>query len=173
MKETNAILVEILNKLNKANVKFLIAGGVAVVLHGVERLTMDIDTSISFEKDNVEKFLKVMTDLGLTPRLPMPAETLLDDEKMKIMCEEKNALVFTFIHPENPTKQIDVFLDENLKYENLIDSCIDMKLDSGNLKVLSKEKLVELKLKVDPMRDKDMFDIKELQKLINNEQKNG
>lgn len=171
MKNSNAALVDILNKLNDTGVKFVIAGGVAVVLHGVERLTMDIDASISFEEENIKKFLTVMDDLGLKPRLPVPAETLLDKEKVRIMIEEKNALVFTFIHPENSIKQVDVFLTDNLKYENLIDSCVDMELDGGILKVLSKEKLVELKLKVDPMRDKDMFDIKELQKLINNEQK--
>lgn len=59
----------------------------------------------------------------MVPRLPVGPESLLDPEKIKIMVEEKNALVFTFIDPDSP------------------------------------------------MRDKDLFDIRELQRLILNEQK--
>lgn len=46
-----------------------------------------------------------------------------------------------------------------------------MTVDGHTIKVLNKKKLVELKLRVNPMRDKDLSDIKELQKRILNEEK--
>lgn len=171
MKNSKNILIEIIEALSSEKVNYIIAGGVAAVLQGVERLTMDLDTAVSLEKENVEKFLKVMSSLGLIPRLPVNANSLLDSEKIKVMVEEKNALVFTFIDPESPMRQVDFFMMKELSYESLKNDIEEMDLEGIKIKVLTKQKLVELKLKVSPMRDKDLFDIKELQRLILNEQK--
>ena len=87
------------------------------------------------------------------------------------MCEEKNALVFTFIDPKMPIRQVDFFLSKELSYEALKNDFEEMDLEGKKIKVLTKKKLVELKLRVNPMRDKDMSDIKELQKRILDEEK--
>lgn len=171
MDNSKNILIEIIEALNAEKVDYIIGGGVAVVLHGVERLTMDLDTAVSLERKNIEKFIKVMNSLGLIPRLPVDASTLLDSEKIKIMVEEKNALVFTFIDPKTPIRQVDFFLSDMLSYESLKNDTEEMSLDDQTIHVLTKKKLVELKLQVNPMRDKDLSDIKELQKLILNEKK--
>ena len=171
MVEQKNSLLEIVNVLNAKGVKYIIAGGVAVVLQGVERLTMDLDAAVSLEKENIEKFLAAMKELKLEPRLPVPADSLLDSEKIRIMCEEKNALVFTFIDPNSPIRQVDFFLSKELSYEALKDDYEEMDLGGTKIKVLTKQKLVELKLRVNPMRDKDMTDIKELQKRILDEDK--
>lgn len=170
MNDSKNSLLEIVNVLNVKGVDYIIAGGVAVVLQGVERLTMDLDAAVSLEKENVERFLEAMKELKLEPRLPVPAESLLDSEKIRIMCEEKNALVFTFIDPKIPIRQVDFFLSKELSYESLKNDFEEMNFDGQKLKVLTKEKLVELKLRVNPMRDKDMSDIKELQKRILNDE---
>jgi len=77
MQNSKNILIEIIEALTSERVEFIIAGGVAVVLHGVERLTMDLDTAVSLKKDNVKKIIKVMNKLGLIPRLPVNADSLL------------------------------------------------------------------------------------------------
>ncbi len=171
MSDSKNSLLEIVNVLNAKNVDYIIAGGVAVVLQGVERLTMDLDAAVSLKKENIEKFLEAMEELGLEPRLPVPPESLLDPEKIRVMCEEKNALVFTFIDPESPIRQVDFFLSSELSYESLKNDYEEMDLDGRKIKVLTKKKLVELKLRVNPMRDKDMSDIKELQKRILDDEK--
>lgn len=171
MENSKNILLEIIEALNFEGVNYIIAGGVAVVLHGVERLTMDLDTAVSLDKENIEKFLKVMKNLNLVPRLPVSADSLLDPEKIRIMVEEKNAIVFTFIDPHFPLKQVDFFMLKELSYESLIQYSEELDLGQHKIKVVAKQKLVDLKLKVNPMRDKDLFDIRELQKLILNEKK--
>lgn len=171
MNDERNSLLEIVNVLNKKEVDYIIAGGVAVVLQGVERLTMDLDAAVSLDRDNIKKFLSAMEELNLKPRLPVPAESLLSPEKIRIMCEEKNAMVFTFIDPKSPIRQVDFFLSKELSYEALKNDFEEMDLDGKRIKVLTKKKLVELKLRVNPLRDKDMLDIKELQKRILDEER--
>jgi predicted nucleotidyltransferase len=168
----NNHLKEIIISLAAAEIKFVICGGVAVVLHGVERLTMDIDLAVSMETDNLSAMINVMHDIDMTPRVPVPAETLLDPDMRKIMVQEKNALVFTFIDIKNPYRQVDIFLqNENLYQEIIRDSSV-VEICGYKISVISIEKLIQMKKEVNPPREKDLSDIRELMKIMdyNNEQ---
>lgn len=158
-------LYELVRKLAENDVKFIIAGGVAVVLHGVERVTMDLDIAIQLESDNVGRFIEVMKGYHMTPRVPVPAEVLLDRDALRMIVEEKHAVVFTFIDVDMPLKQVDVFLRDELSYETLIPATISVNLAGYKIRVLTREKLIELKKHVTPVRDKDVLDIKALQEL--------
>ena len=107
----NNYLREILENLVEQDVKFIICGGVAAVLHGVERMTIDLDISLDLEYTHLEKFLFFIKKMNFVPRVAIPANSILDPLKRKMMVEEKNALVFTFIDPDKPYRQIDIFLD--------------------------------------------------------------
>ncbi|MBP7737445.1 MAG: hypothetical protein KA369_15800 [Spirochaetes bacterium] len=162
----NNYLKEIITTLNENNVDFIICGGVALVLHGVERMTMDLDLSVGMEGDNMARFLRAMKRLGLTPRAPVPAESLLDEEKRAAMISEKNALVFSFIDTKNPFRQVDVFMTDRFSYEKLKDHVETMSVGSMNIKLVTKKKLLEMKKAINPPRDKDLFDIRLLEKII-------
>jgi hypothetical protein len=127
---------------------------------------MDIDISINMEPDNISRFIKVMEKLSLTPRAPIPAETLLDKDKINQIIKEKNALVFTFIDINHPFRQVDIFLTESHSYENLLPNSDTIKIQHHKIYVVSKKKLIELKKAIHPPRPKDLFDINELQKII-------
>ena len=47
-------LIEILCTLQDRGVDFVVAGGVAAVLHGVERMTLDLDVAVSLDPHNTE-----------------------------------------------------------------------------------------------------------------------
>ena len=158
-------LMKIIKTLSEFDVDFIICGGVALVLHGIERLTMDLDISIDFRKDNVEKFLKAMKKMGLVPRAPVPAECLLDPVERERIITEKNALVFTFIDVNNPYKQVDVFLIKNLSYDLLKNDIEEIEINKYKIKVVSKNMLLKLKKAIYPLRDKDTFDIQCLEKM--------
>ncbi|MBI3541120.1 MAG: hypothetical protein HY073_03160, partial [Deltaproteobacteria bacterium] len=57
----------ILTALSKAKVRYLVAGGIAMNLHGFSRATFDLDLIIFLKKENILKFTKVMTKLGYCP----------------------------------------------------------------------------------------------------------
>ncbi len=50
--------------LEKQKVKYVVIGGVAVVLHGVPRMTGDVDLLIEASVENATRMLAVLHDLG-------------------------------------------------------------------------------------------------------------
>src|SRR3981081_1818656 len=91
-----------------------------MVLHGIERMTLDLDIAVSLEQANLHRFLAAIGQLGLVPRAPLPAETILDRDRIETVIHEKNALVFTFWNPSAPYKQVDMFLTRENSFDDLI-----------------------------------------------------
>jgi len=165
-------LVEILCALSDHHVDFVVAGGVAMVLHGVERTTLDLDLAISLEPENLRRFLEAMTNLRLVPRAPVPAEIILDRESVAALIREKNALVFTFWSPEEPYRQIDLFLTAENSFDVLIADAYQLEIRARVIRVASRRKLIEMKSCVRPVREKDINDIRALSELEAKERQN-
>lgn len=162
-------LLEMLAALDDARVKFIVCGGVAAVLHGVERMTLDLDLSIDFTPLNVKRFSAALRKLGLTPRVPIPAEVLSDPAQVKMMIEEKNAVVLSFTDNDSPFRHIDVFLRPEHAFENLVAHSETIKVAGRSIRVLNKAKLIELKQRIRPLRGKDRLDVLELKRLVKEE----
>lgn len=113
-------LVEILLTLARSDVRFVVAGGIAALLHGVERVTLDLGIAIDMEPENVQRFLGVVEGLRLTPRAPVRASVLADPVARRGMVRDKQAVVFTFLDADDPLWQVDVFLTDDLSYERLM-----------------------------------------------------
>jgi predicted nucleotidyltransferase len=159
-------LVEILTSLSRSGVKYIVCGGVAAVLHGVERMTMDIDLAIDFKRENLSKLIEVFKTIHLKPRIPVPPEILLDKDARKMMVNEKNAMVFTFIDLENPYRQVDIFLTEEFDYNILKNETEKMTIDGHEILIISLEKLITMKKSIIPLRDKDRSDITLLERIM-------
>ena len=160
---------KILKELVAGGVDFILAGGVACVLHGVERVTMDVDVAIYMDPINWDRLIQVMNKMGLVPRAPVRPETLADPKVRRAMVEEKKALVFTFIHPDEPSLQLDVFLRPELSYEALKPHAQPMDIGELSLQVASPGKLLDLKKGIQPARQKDLLDIAVLEAKIKKE----
>jgi Nucleotidyl transferase AbiEii toxin, Type IV TA system len=158
-------LVEIITALATAKVQFIVCGGVAAVLHGVERMTVDIDIAIDFSSANVKRLTAVIAKLGLFPRVPVSPEILADKKKRRDILKQKGAIVFTFIDPDEPFRQVDVFLSEDNSYNALAPESDVFSVGGHEIRVLSKRQLISMKMRVRPLREKDTFDIKALENL--------
>ena len=156
---------EILFALTDAEVEFIVGGGVAAVLHGVERVTLDIDLALDMEPANVEKFLQVMQQLGLRPRVPVPARDLMSSEAVRRMVAEKGALVFSFVDFDRPLRHVDIFLQDNLSFVELSRDARKVVIENRAIKIMGIARLLETKRAITPLRDKDLIDIKQLEKL--------
>jgi hypothetical protein len=159
-------LEEMIVHLSELKIDFIIAGGVAVVLHGVDRATMDIDLAVDLSPENLNLFVDAMKSMGLVPRAPVSHEFIKDPENIRDIVENKNALVFTFFDPDSPFKQIDMFLIKELSYKSLISHTEKFDIGGHSVDVLSKEKIIALKKLVKPPREKDLYDITQLTKLL-------
>ena len=60
---------EVFRALEKNGVKYVVVGGVALILHGIVRFTADLDLMIQMEEDNIEKFISTMDELGYKPNI--------------------------------------------------------------------------------------------------------
>ena len=55
---------ELLRLFNENDVKYLIIGGIAVLMHGYARNTVDLDLSVAADQENAEKIVRVLEEFG-------------------------------------------------------------------------------------------------------------
>jgi len=71
----------ILRLLNQAGVEYVLIGGFAVVIHGYERLTGDLDICYARSRENVKRLADVLHGLHAWPReWPEGMPFILDDQ---------------------------------------------------------------------------------------------
>ena len=157
-------LSEILSTLTESKVKFIVYGVVAVVLHGVERMTVDLDIALDFSPVNVKRFISAVYKLGLLPRVPVPPDALIHESQREMLIK-KGAVVFTFLDPENPFRMIDVLLAQDKSYKTLVAGSEIKRIGGHAIRIASKKQIIAMKKKVRPLREKDRFDIKALRAL--------
>lgn len=64
-------LKKMLVTLADAGVEFVVGGGVACVLHGVERVTLDLDVAVQMNSPNLDRLICAVEQLDLQPRVPV------------------------------------------------------------------------------------------------------
>ena len=154
---------EIFRELNRKRIDYVVVGGVAVVMHGVVRLTADLDLMVHLEEKNLTKFVEVMNELGYKPKVPVKAESFIDPENRRMWIEEKNMKVFSFYHPKKGIMLIDIFINEPVSYNKIRKDAVKMKIGNLLIPTVSIEDLI--KLKEISGRPQDIADIEALKRL--------
>lgn len=162
---------EILFALCDGGVEYIIGGGVAAVLYGVERVTLDIDIAVNMTTDNLDRLIGVIKALGMRPRVPVPLPFLKDPEIRRMMVEDKHALVFTLIDPDDALRYLDIFMTADLSYPSLIQDAEVIEVEGHFLRIIGRRRLLAIKKAIHPPRDKDYLDIRFLEKLLEDEKK--
>ena len=70
----------VFSSFQKYDVKYLVIGGIASVLHGVPRATFDLDILIEATPDNARRLLESLTEAGLGTAALITSEDLLAHE---------------------------------------------------------------------------------------------
>ncbi|MBL9148724.1 MAG: hypothetical protein JNM94_08525 [Phycisphaerae bacterium] len=156
--------------LARADVDFVVVGGIACLLHGVQRTTADVDLCVRLDQANLSKLVELAARLCLRLRAPEPLEALADASRRQAWIDEKGAMVATLISPDSPL-QIDVFLRYPIEYQELRDRATSFVIDGVSVLVSSREDLVRAKRSVSPPRRVDSRDIEDLEELIRRDRK--
>jgi len=94
--EITGFYKEVIEKLNKNNVKFLLVGGLAVGFHGYSRFTGDMGLWINPQKDNLNRLGKSLIDLKYSKDVvkdimasrpiehPTPIRIFSEDDQFKV-----------------------------------------------------------------------------------------
>lgn len=146
--------------LNKTNVKYLVIGGVAVNLHGYVRFTGDLDLLLLLNKENLARIDKVMKRLKYSERLPVSIKELGDIKKVQRWIKEKNLKAYTFNPPPGNLLQIDIIINESLKFAQFYKRKLIKTMGKLKIPVVSINDIIEMKKRA--KRDKDIMDLKVL-----------
>ncbi len=73
-------LGEVFASFHNHQVKYLVIGGIAAVLHGVPRATFDLDILIEATEDNAERLLEAMIEARLGTATLIDSQELLAQE---------------------------------------------------------------------------------------------
>lgn len=73
-------LQDVFKSFQKHEVKYVVIGGIAAVLHGVPRATFDLDILIEATPENAEALLTALLDAGLGTAALISTEDLLVNE---------------------------------------------------------------------------------------------
>jgi hypothetical protein len=88
-----ALYEPILHALERHDVRYVVVGGVATVLRGYPRLTLDLDLAIDL--DRAEQAIDALLELGFVPLLPVDPYDFADADTLRRWVEERNLQVFT------------------------------------------------------------------------------
>lgn len=130
-------------------------GGVAVVLHGYLRTTLDLDLVLHLERANVERALNALASLGFQPQVPVPLSSFAHPEIRETWLRDKNMTVFSLWHPDYPGFAVDLFVQEPFDFDTVHRRALRVSLADVDVTVVSREDLVAMKRAAGRARDLD------------------
>jgi predicted nucleotidyltransferase len=154
----------ILAALEQRRVRYLVVGGVAVVLHGCPRFTADLDLVVALDRPNVVAAMEALSSLGYRPRAPVPGLDLADAEKRRAWVRDKGLTVFGLWSPAHPATEVDLFVEEPFPFDEAYARSVRVALGPADVSVASVADLIDLKRKAG--RPKDEEDIRRLEEML-------
>ena len=153
--------LEVIDALNGSGERYVIVGGFAAVMHGVNRMTHDLDIVVDLAPGKPLPIVRALLAAGFRPKAPVDAELFADDVVREAWAREKNMLVFPLAKPSQPYFAVDVFVKEPIPFELLDVESVEVDVQGRKARVCSVEHLKRLKLEAG--RDRDLADIKALE----------
>lgn len=150
--------------LEGARVRYVVVGGVATVLHGFARLTGDIHLAVDLAPAEARKTIRALTDFGLQPRVPVDPLAFADEETRRRWSAEKGMRVFSMWDPANPMREVDLFVENPIDFEQLWSRAVLIDLGTTRVRVVSIPDLIALKRIAG--RPQDVADIEALEAIL-------
>ncbi|MEO8504664.1 MAG: nucleotidyl transferase AbiEii/AbiGii toxin family protein [Acidobacteriota bacterium] len=156
-------LDRVFQALNAASARFVVVGGVAVVLHGHARFTKDLDLILDFEPAALRRAIEALVSLGLRPMAPVDPADFARPEVRRQWAAEKGMVVFSLRDWDNPLHVVDLFIEHPGDFEVMWQRSSVMQVAGGDVRVAAIEDLIALKRAAD--RDQDRLDIARLEEI--------
>jgi len=150
----------IVKALNAANVRYLVAGGLAVNAYGYSRFTNDVDIVVRLTKKDIFAAFSALKRIGYQPRAPITVEEFANPKTRKELIKEKNMLVLQMWSDKHPETPLDIFVQEPFVFATEYKSALLDRLDKEPVRFISLKTLIRLKRKAG--RDQDKIDVANL-----------
>ncbi|MDD5329282.1 MAG: nucleotidyl transferase AbiEii/AbiGii toxin family protein [Sulfuricella sp.] len=152
--------LDLFRSLERHRVRYLLVGGLAMNLHGVPRMTMDVDLALALDSANLQGFFDAVRELGLKPALPVSLEDLCDVGKRAEWVEKRNMIAFALQGAEKNVPTVDVLIGVELPFEQAYCRRETRDLAGVPISLASVEDMIALKEQAG--RAQDISDIQHL-----------
>jgi len=149
--------------LNKAAVEYLVCGGIAVNLYGIERATADIDLAVRLDEENLGRFIAAAKELGLKPKMPVGLEELARPDKREEWRKEKGMIVFSLYDEKAPFFLLDIFIYMPFDFQDIYQRRKELRLGDIVIPLVPIDVLIGMKEKTGRPQDRaDVFYLKKI-----------
>lgn len=154
--------LDLFRALQQEDVRYLVVGGLAVNLYGVERATMDIDLMLAMDAENVSRFIRAARALGLTPVPPVALEAFAEETMRTAWFEEKRMIVFALRASDPAAPTLDVLIRPPLPFDEAWSRRVEKSIGGLTVRLASLDDLIRMKAATGRQRDRS--DIEALEK---------
>ncbi|HEY3244621.1 MAG TPA: hypothetical protein VGM03_14870, partial [Phycisphaerae bacterium] len=151
--------------LDRAGVRYLVAGGLAVNAHGYLRFTRDVDLVLQLLPENIASAFSALAGIGYRPIVPIGAADFADAGKRAAWIVEKRMTVLSFWSEQHKDTSVDVFVTEPFDFDAEYGRALVKPLGPVEVRFVSIPTLIRMKQLAG--RPQDKIDIEYLQKLLN------
>lgn len=161
-------LQTIAQNLHEHDVRYLVAGGMAVVAHGYGRMTFDIDIVLKLEPHNVLRAFEALAKAGYRPRVPVTAEQFADGSLRQEWISQKGMVVLNMWSDVFRDTPIALFVTEPFDFDKVDrEALVETLEDDVPIRFVSVPFLIAMKRAAG--REKDLDDIRHLEMLADDE----
>lgn len=153
----------IFKKFNEEGIRYLVVGGMAVNFYGIPRMTYDIDILLELKADNIQKYIRLMTEWGFKPKIPVSIMDFADQDKRNDWIRNKHMKAFNLFNPDWAIKEIDVIIGSAVDYEQGSSRARVLEIQGVSIPVVGLNDLIKMKEGTD--RRQDEADIRYLKDL--------
>ncbi len=150
--------------LDVYQIDYLLIGGLAMNLHGVPRMTMDVDLVIALNNKNISKLINCVDELGLYPSVPVKLEDLADKSKCETLFLEKNLIALSLISHTPTTPTVDIVIHHPLNFQQAYANKVERDISGIPVMLASIEDMITLKKVAG--RAQDLSDISHLEQFL-------
>ena len=143
--------------------RFVVVGGVAVVLHGHPRFTADLDVALDLTADDPRRAVDALTAVGLAPLMPVEARDFADPDIRAQWVATQNLVVFSLADPDDPFRRVDIFAEDQIPFEDLWARSKPVRLGSISVRVAAIDDLIAMKRATG--RTQDLADVEALERI--------
>lgn len=154
-------LERVFEALERSGVRYLVVGGVAVVLHGHLRFTADLDLVVRLDDANAARAIDALIALGFQARAPVDARGFADAAVRRSWIDEKGLTVFSLWSPALPGTEVDLFVAEPFDFDEIDSRAVVADLATTRARVICRADLIAMKRRAGRPRDLEDADVLE------------
>ena len=155
--------LDLFQALEVKQVRYVLVGGLAMNLHGVERATMDIDLALALDPPNLAAALDILHDLDMRLMQPITREQILTPGQLERWFTEKNLIALSLQKQQGHAPTVDLLTHLPFDFAELYAHCEVKKIGGISVNIAHIDDLIRLKRSAG--RKIDLADIEALQLL--------